>query len=140
MTQKVPKKVRLINLVIDLVSISLIMEITFRLEYTFDYPTVFKAIRLFLVMGGYYFLLEYFTGQTVGKLITGTKVVGIKGSKPPFHKLLVRTACRYVPIDLVLPLMGADVPIWHDSKSGTKVFFKRDIDSSESILDYNAKK
>lgn len=35
----------------------------------------------------YYFLMEHFTGRTVGKYVTGTKVISIDGKKPEVSQI-----------------------------------------------------
>ena len=50
----------------------------------------------------YYFLFEYFFGQTIGKMITKSKVVSYTGdNKNYFIRLFVRTAMRLIPIDIL---------------------------------------
>jgi uncharacterized RDD family membrane protein YckC len=120
MNRPVTKRLRVIHLLVDIISIGIIMEITFRLESATQYSGLFKLIRLFAVFGGYFLALEYFTGRTVGKLLTGTKAVRQDNTKITFKDAITRTFYRYLPFDLLLPLMGADVPVWHDSKSNTK--------------------
>ena len=53
----------------------------------------------------YYFTFEFFGGQTIGKMITKTKVVSIKnGVKPSVLKILIRTLSRLIPIDFIFYL------------------------------------
>jgi uncharacterized RDD family membrane protein YckC len=49
----------------------------------------------------YYTLQEMFTGRTLGKVITQTKVVMIDGTKPTPKKILVRTLCRFIPFEFL---------------------------------------
>ncbi|POY37478.1 RDD family protein [Solitalea longa] len=77
---------------------------------------------IYAVIIGYYFVLETVLGQTIGKLITGTKVVDDFGNKPKVLKVLVRTLCRLIPFEAISFLftpMG-----WHDSISKTYVVKK----------------
>ena len=68
----------------------------------------------------YYVVCEYFFGATVGKLITGTRVVTTQGGKPRFMQILGRSLARFVPFE---PFSFFDTPTinWHDSWSGTRV-------------------
>jgi len=50
----------------------------------------------------YYFILEFTFGQTIGKMITKTKVCNSNsGKKPEFNKILIRTLSRLIPIDFI---------------------------------------
>lgn len=74
----------------------------------------------FLCFYFYYFGLEALTGMTLGKLITGTKVVNEEGLKPGIMDLALRTICRFIPFE-PLSLLGEDKLGWHDTLSKTKV-------------------
>lgn len=67
----------------------------------------------------YTFLMEYFTGgRTVGKYITGTKVIMTDGQVPTLQDCLLRNLYRLVPFD-ALSFLGENG--WHDSWSDTRV-------------------
>jgi len=68
----------------------------------------------------YYVVCEYFFGATVGKLITGTRVVTTEGGKPRLTQILGRSLARFVPFE---PFSFFSTPAigWHDSWSGTRV-------------------
>jgi uncharacterized RDD family membrane protein YckC len=68
----------------------------------------------------YYSTLEVLTGRTIGKFITGTKVVTNSGKKPEYGTILLRTLCRYIPFE-PLSFLGSDGSGWHDKLSKTKV-------------------
>ncbi len=69
----------------------------------------------------YYSSLEYFTGHTIAKLFTKTKVVDKEGSKPCFAYTLVRAFCRLLPLE-VFSNFGQTSPLWwHDRFSKTLV-------------------
>ena len=58
--------------------------------------------------------------RTIGKLVTGTRVVTTDGNVPGFGKVLGRSLARVIPFE-VLSFLGA-IPIgWHDKLSGTRV-------------------
>lgn len=68
-----------------------------------------------------YFLLEAFTGKTLAKYITRTRVVKSDGGKPSFMQIIGRTLARLVPLE-VFSYLGNPNPIGlHDSLSGTIV-------------------
>lgn len=55
----------------------------------------------------YYFILESITGQTIGKLITRSKVVSATGSKNYFFlRIILRTIIRFIPIDILTYLFS----------------------------------
>ena len=69
----------------------------------------------------YYTLCEkLFKGQTLGKLITGTKALRTDGQELTFRDALLRSLCRLVPLEM---FSGFGVP-WHDSWTNTMVVKK----------------
>ena len=73
----------------------------------------------------YYIPCEFFWGRTLGKLITGTKVVDSEGGKPTFGRILGRTFARFVPFE-AFSFLGRKQPKgWHDSWSNTMVISTR---------------
>ncbi len=74
-----------------------------------------------LLYGGtviYYWALEGLTGQTLGKMFTGTCVVTEDGFRPSGMTILGRTLCRLIPLE-ALSFLGKRG--WHDSLSATQV-------------------
>lgn len=70
----------------------------------------------------YFAVLEATTGRTIGKFITGTRVVNATSGKPSFKQILGRTFCRLIPFEAVSFLGNKGFPIgWHDSIPGTRV-------------------
>lgn len=80
------------------------------------YSTLFFYLLLFL----YYFIFELARGQTLGKMITKTKVVSLDGSSAGVFKIFARSILRLVPIDIVSYLFGTEQG-FHDILSGTKL-------------------
>lgn len=68
----------------------------------------------------YYGLIESLTSRSVGKYITGTKVVMYDGSKPEAGTILLRTICRIIPFE-AFSFLGSKARGWHDSLSKTYV-------------------
>lgn len=66
----------------------------------------------------YYAGMEMLWGRTLGKIITGTKVISTAGTKPGFLAILGRSLARYVPFE---PFSMLGSAAWHDSWSGTQV-------------------
>lgn len=72
----------------------------------------------------YFVLLEWLTGCTIGKLLTGTKVVDEDGNHPSFGRILLRTLARFIPFEF-LSFLGTPPRGRHDSLSGTYVILQR---------------
>lgn len=126
---------RLANYVIDFVIVVLLL---FLITFSFDKYNNVDGIRGFLrllkfldtliilfvgVYFLYYLLLESFFGITIGKVITGTKVVDFQGNKPTFGKVLIRSLIRLIPLDW-FTYFSNNPHGWHDSLSKTKVIKK----------------
>lgn len=70
----------------------------------------------------YYFLQEAIFGRTIGKLVTGTRVVDMDGNRPTFPQYLGRTFARLIPFEAFSFFGGGGFPVgWHDSLSKTRV-------------------
>ena len=83
---------------------------------------IFAFTTLALNYFFYYTICErYFNGQTLGKLITGTKAVRLDGSPLTFKDALLRSLSRIVPFEA---FSGFGIP-WHDSWTDTTVIKKR---------------
>ena len=77
------------------------------------------------------FLVEKFTnGRSLGKLITGTKVVKADGSDLTTDDLLKRNFTRAVPFDQLSFLGNIG---WHDNWSNTRVVRIKDYDRARSM-------
>lgn len=68
----------------------------------------------------YFFLCEALFQRTLAKLITGTKVVAVNGTRPTFGAIALRTLGRLVPFEPFSFLTGSPGG-WHDWWSGTIV-------------------
>lgn len=77
------------------------------------------------------FLVEkYSNGKSLGKLITGTKVVKTDGSELTTDDLLKRNFSRAIPFD-ALSFLGNNG--WHDSWSNTRVIKVKDYEHARSL-------
>ena len=79
-----------------------------------------KLFFFYLILFLYYFIFEVIRGQTLGKMLTKTKVVSKDGSHPSVLKIFARSLLRLVPIDIVSYLFGTELG-FHDILSGTKL-------------------
>jgi uncharacterized RDD family membrane protein YckC len=114
---------RFLNVIIDLVTRALLAFPVLSLLRAVDWqPT--NALQRYLVtllfMVSYYLVMEGILGFTVGKLITGTRVVNEEGRSAGFGQILGRTFSRLVPFD-ALSFFGTPSIGWHDRWSGTRV-------------------
>lgn len=73
------------------------------------------------VIIGYYTLLEWTTGRTVAKFITGTKVImETEAVKPGILNAFIRSICRFLPLEFVSAFARRPVT-WHDSLASSIV-------------------
>jgi uncharacterized RDD family membrane protein YckC len=72
----------------------------------------------------YYLSQEALFGRTLGKLVTGTRVVTAEGGTPGIGQLLGRTFARFIPFE-PFSFFGRDAVGWHDSLSNTRVIRTR---------------
>lgn len=73
-----------------------------------------------VIMLIYYVPLEAMFGRTLGKLVTGTKVVDENGNPPTWGKAFGRTLCRFIPFE-AFSFFKSDARGWHDSIPKTYV-------------------
>lgn len=115
------------NYIIDaIIFYILIIAIVFILAFMgllSDSPIVLYPL-VFAVMLGYYIVMEASFGKTVGKFVTGTKVVTENGEKPSFGAIVGRSFCRLIPFE-AFSLLGSDTVGWHDSIPKTRVIRDR---------------
>lgn len=71
----------------------------------------------------YYTLLESLTGRTLGKLVTGTKVISLTGSPLNVGRVALRSLCRFIPFNAFSFFSGERG--WHDTISKTAVVSRR---------------
>ncbi len=69
----------------------------------------------------YYTCFEGLFGRSIGKLITGTKVVTVSGAPLTFGNALMRSLSRVVPFEPFSFLGSGTDTGWHDSWTGTRV-------------------
>ena len=79
----------------------------------------------------YYFLIEnYSKGRSIGKFITGTKVVTLEGEIPKSSVFLKRSLYRLIPFE-AFSFLGTNG--WHDSIPKTTVVIKKHFDYEVEI-------
>lgn len=129
-----PVNKRIGNYAIDVLAIVVIEMVTgvfLIVFYGMDSPiysllfndSIGKLIFIFLLNVLYYTLFEAITGKTIGKYLTKTKVVTLTGGKPGWAGILLRSVCRFIPLDQISFILNSDSG-WHDSLSKTMVVDK----------------
>jgi uncharacterized RDD family membrane protein YckC len=113
---------RFVNLVVDYIVCQLISVVLGFLVGIRDLnPTNGQIMLLSLAIPlAYYLALEGSAGLTVGKLLTGTRVVRADGGKATVAQILGRTFARFVPFE-PFSFFGSSSGGWHDRWSGTLV-------------------
>jgi uncharacterized RDD family membrane protein YckC len=81
---------------------------------------IFAAVLMLL----YYVPTEKMFGCTPGKLLTGTRVVSLSGGPTTFRQILVRTMCRWIPLEAFTFLSPKRYGL-HDRLSNTRVIKRR---------------
>lgn len=73
---------------------------------------------------GYFFVAEATTGRTLGKLVTGARVVAASGEPATPGAVLARSLVRFIPGDVISLLWRSDTA-WHDAWTNTRVVSTR---------------
>ncbi|MDR3273455.1 MAG: RDD family protein [Flavobacteriaceae bacterium] len=128
------KRQRFVNYFFDLIifiaTVDFFKDIVAVFLHTEVMPTnsdLFWNITVIILLFLYYFVVESVTkGKTVGKLITGTKVVTEEGEIPTANQFLIRTLTRFVPFE---PLSFFGEINWHDKWSHTRVIKIKDFEN-----------
>jgi len=102
------KRTRLYNFIIDSIIFFIIVLVFSILLKEYIERQNLKYLMI-LVYYLYYFILELTIGQTIGKMVTKTRVVNIdNGGKPNFTKIFIRTISRLIPIDFLSYLFSSN--------------------------------
>jgi uncharacterized RDD family membrane protein YckC len=119
---------RFLNFIIDMIAIYILyFLLVFFLAaggQVVDDESIGLRLLIYLVMLVYYIIFEAATGKTIGKMITGTRVIKIDGSKPTFKTALVRSLCRFIPFE-AFSCFGTPCEGWHDSIADSWVVFDK---------------
>jgi uncharacterized RDD family membrane protein YckC len=76
------------------------------------------------IMSIYYVPMETLFGRTIGKLVTGTRVVDEEGKRPSLGQVFGRTFARFIPFEM-FSFFGSSGRGWHDSIAKTYVVMCR---------------
>jgi uncharacterized RDD family membrane protein YckC len=114
---------RVANVIVDLIACQVLSRgMRFGLTSADVMLGPLQSVLFYLaVRVGYYVAFEAASGATLGKLITGTRVVCADGrGKPSLGQIIGRTFIRFVPFD-AFSFLGSSTGGWHDRWSGTLV-------------------
>ncbi|HEX5049047.1 MAG TPA: RDD family protein [Gammaproteobacteria bacterium] len=121
---------RFVNQVIDAIGY-LILSMLIGVVMAFVYPAFIESSSAlgdyafgYSVLTLYYVGFEAFLGRTLGKLVTGTRVVTEDGEEPTFLQILGRTLARFIPFE-AFSFFGREGRGWHDRMSHTRVVLTR---------------
>ena len=108
---------------------SLFTEDTSYVDWLDELNRLEEILYELILVAIYYIIMETTTGRTIGKYITGTKVLMLDGSKPEADKIIVRTLSRFIPFE-PFSFFGSEPKGWHDTLTDTVVV---DIKKYEEI-------
>ncbi len=86
-------------------------------------PVEHFRLLVLAISFGYYATAELLFRRTVGKALLHTLVVTADDDKPGTGRLLLRTLCRFLPLEPLSLLFSRRGLGWHDTLSGTKVVY-----------------
>ncbi|MBN0986449.1 RDD family protein [Amphritea pacifica] len=98
------------------------------LDYIDSIPDYLFGVTVMVI---YYLIFEGFFGVTIGKLVTGTRIVSETGLPPAFGQILGRTFLRIVPFE-PFSFLGKTGRGWHDTVSNTYVICIREPEKKRS--------
>ena len=122
---------RIGNLILDIVFLNVFAFVFGMAIVLTDVQYIFEGINSFWFTVLLYFIYcvnfeAFWGGRTVGKLITGTKVVNKNGTKITFWKAIARSLCRLIPFDPISFLTwDGKLDGWHDKFTRTTVVCTR---------------
>ncbi len=102
----VTPSIRFYNFLIDSMIYTITVLILALLLKNFLERDLLKWILIFYYYF-YYLIMETIFGQTIGKMITKTRVVATNGKSPSFGRILLRTLLRLVPFDFISYFVSA---------------------------------
>lgn len=132
--QDATPKLRFVNYIIDLLSFyAIIIALIFLIALSAYGTRVFHVLEnmsdmsdfvLLHVLYGFYMLIieGIFKGKTLGKLITGTRVVHQRNSSFSWRDALLRGFMRMIPLEYVTGCVGSP---FHDQWTETRVIKER---------------
>ena len=90
---------------------------------------VYSSSLAIITFLAYYVLFEFYFQRTLGKFLSGTKVIDTTGNKPTFLTILKRSISRLIPVDIFFYLFSKRG--LHDRLSNTIVVKKSRLESEQ---------
>ena len=124
-SRKVNSWTRLIHFVVDIISflvVAMILGLILGLFIptpTHMTMTLFTYGVLLIAFFLYFAFMEYKYQKTIGKFLTRSKVMMSDGRRPELNEIMLRTACRLIPLDRISFLFSKNG--FHDRLSDTIV-------------------
>lgn len=121
---------RFLNFIVDTLAFTFLAVITILILKKYlpsfqEYSVNNNRLIAFILYFFYYFIFELTLSSTLGKLITKTKVVDrISLSRPSALKILIRTFCRFIPLEGFSIFFNEKKYVLHDLISRTTVINK----------------
>jgi uncharacterized RDD family membrane protein YckC len=106
------------------IAIAMIEELTGTEGSIEKIPDILFGIVAYLI---YYIPQEALSGKTLAKLVTGTRVVSVDGTRPTLAQIVGRTFSRLIPFAPFSFLRGRNPVGWHDRLSNTRVIKDRKL-------------
>jgi uncharacterized RDD family membrane protein YckC len=126
-TPTIGEGTRIMHFFLDTFFISILSYLIYQWYNFYVFFWHFKPFRygyfFFAITWVYTFLFELIFCQTPAKMITGTKVVSLKGKRPNLLQCLIRASLRTSLITM-FGMAWNDQPL-HDSLSQTQLVYKR---------------
>jgi uncharacterized RDD family membrane protein YckC len=120
---------RFLNLLVDNIVCRAFIILVFIGLALFDDSWIQRPVTEFsiscLLVLVYFVSQEILWGRTIGKFVTGTKVVAMDGSDCTVTQVVGRTLCRFIPFEPFSFLFNRYPVGWHDKFSGTRVILIR---------------
>jgi uncharacterized RDD family membrane protein YckC len=111
------------SILLFVVQIALAFPVFFLTEgFSVTATAVILQLAPLLSWFGYYFLFEFYSQQTPGKMILGYVVINDQAQSPSPGKVALRTICRLIPFEAFSCL--SERGGWHDRFSQTYVVSK----------------
>lgn len=120
-----PNSVRFANYIVDQLSVGMLtylamlfMMVTNNADGIFSAGSVKLPTTFLLVNLSYFTISEFSTGRTLGKLLTGSRVVNSDGTSPSPAQCVLRSILRLIPFYPIFFVFGVRL---HDRLSNTRV-------------------
>lgn len=92
----------------------------------YDFSSMFMSLL-------FYSAFEFLTGQTPGKMVTGTVVIDEYAERPGLGWIVLRSLIRYVPFE-AFSCLSSEGRGWHDKWTSTYVVTKKEAKELKRIL------